>query len=649
VLAKEKRLLKERLVKAHPQGALVNVKQLRESLTGGELGHRVGLINSESEIDECVLMQPPCNVSRTSLGCVAARVEKQMQGHWLRSTALLRFLSSLFYLLLSHTELLCYFMIVLNQMASSSIISLPLPILLFFWGTLCSPRPPQRFWVTVIVYTMVTPLPTRLCGPFESTHFQAMVVVKSVCQLPFMPDTSHVPTNLPFSLPRIFGVERRANFAAWDVSLLLLLFFHRHVLMVACCFPTDTTRSTSHHVQSLGLWKKSDERQLSAERVPPTEGTAGERAVFLLVRVHWQFVGSDAPPRPASFIGRLLHPACRYIKDLYAPMFLCDFVCCLILVFGYSSFGVSARFAPRLGVEARWRRVSQVSSGDGDVVSDIRANRVSFAFVVMLIALMLLVVVDRAIYLRKSVWAKLLLQIALVTAVHAWLFFALPALTDRCASRAPPHSSRSYAAPGPRSSTCPPSCGTLSRPSTSCCRPGRSATATRRAPSATCSPSTSTWPASSSTMREPHQIGSTRLLAPNRVPPPRSFVEFPLLLELRTLIDWIWTDTCMSLLDYFNMENVYSIVYKLKAWRRYERRFPTPKGEPRSVWLKYGVGGTVLLLVILLVCLPLLMYALVNAIGERALPDEARLTVRLGDLPVGPVQSPNAPSRPSPL
>lgn len=45
----------------------------------------------------------------------------------------------------------------------------------------------------------------------------------------------------------------------------------------------------------------------------------------------------------------------------------------------------------------------------------------------------------------------------------------------------------------------------------------------------------------------------------------------PLLFELRTCIDWTWTDTVMPLGDFFSMENFFAAIYSVKCSRTYEQ------------------------------------------------------------------------------
>lgn len=68
---------------------------------------------------------------------------------------LLKLLFAMYNLLAANSELVCYFIIVLNNVVSASVISLFLPILVFLWAMLSVPRPSKKFWMTAIVYTEV--------------------------------------------------------------------------------------------------------------------------------------------------------------------------------------------------------------------------------------------------------------------------------------------------------------------------------------------------------------------------------------------------------------------------------------------------------------------------------------------------------------
>ena len=63
--------------------------------------------------------------------------------------------ASIWFGILAHSTLLCYFMVFLHQIKNASILSTPLPLMVFFWGSLTVPRPSKTFWVTLIAYTEV--------------------------------------------------------------------------------------------------------------------------------------------------------------------------------------------------------------------------------------------------------------------------------------------------------------------------------------------------------------------------------------------------------------------------------------------------------------------------------------------------------------
>ena len=128
-----------------------------------------------------------------------------------------RLLNSIYYLILSQSEVVCYFLMILTHLLSASILSLPLPLSVFLWALLSLPRPTKIYWITCI------------------TYIEAVVVIKYLFQFPLYP-WSKIPNTLEPSLMQtitILGIDRRENnFATVDLFLLLSLFLHRNILKV---------------------------------------------------------------------------------------------------------------------------------------------------------------------------------------------------------------------------------------------------------------------------------------------------------------------------------------------------------------------------------------------------------------------------------
>lgn len=73
----------------------------------------------------------------------------------------------------------------------------------------------------------------------------------------------------------------------------------------------------------------------------------------------------------------------------------------------------------------------QKHSAATDIASSLSDNQVPEAFLFMLLVQFSTMVIDRALYLRKTVLGKLAFQVVLVVAIHLWMFFILPAVTER--------------------------------------------------------------------------------------------------------------------------------------------------------------------------------------------------------------------------
>ncbi|XP_040063839.2 piezo-type mechanosensitive ion channel component 2 isoform X4 [Ixodes scapularis] len=504
--------------------------------------------------------------------------------------SLVRFLIACYYAIVSRSEVVCYLVIVLNQMKSASLLSLPLPLMAFLWGSLSVPRPTKAFWITIITYT------------------EAIVVIKYLFQFDFFDWNESGPVNRPFDPPRILGIEKRkedSDYALYDLLLLLLVFFHRFML------------------KSLGLWKDTDrgasvsvvqsppepalcgevraDRQSSdhASPDPATSGSQDEASEsidtlaqppdspsltsrggddplqdnFLYVSKMFDGVSRYVEPFH-NFFENLLHPVYRVTTDVYAYMFFCDFINFFIMVFGYWAFGTGG-------------------SEDG-VASYFQKNEVPVPFLIMLLAQFALIVIDRALYLRKYILGKLIFQVFIVFVIHIWMFFVLPGISQR-----------SFV----EEKNLPPKLWYFIK----CIYLILSA----------------------------YQIRSgypTRILG-NFFCKKYNYINYflfkgymliPFLYELRSLMDWIWTDTSMNLSNWLKMEDIFANVFLLKCQRRAEEEYPTPRGSRRSSLTKYGLGGILLFAIILVIWFPLLLFSLGNTVGQSLLPMDCTFELSLG-------------------
>ncbi|GAB1603264.1 hypothetical protein Ahia01_000607200 [Argonauta hians] len=526
-------------------------------------------------------------------------------------------------MLISQSELVCYLLIVLNQMMSASLLSMPLPVMVFLWGMLSVPRPSKTFWVTVITYT------------------EAIIVIKYLFQFTFFPwndpDQFKSWRTHPFWPPRILGIEKHDYYAIYDLALLLALFIHRTIL------------------KRYGLWKdaeditadleKAEGKQLSTPPSPrptrdgtsaETEDIDGERISAVdpvipqpptpsqppaqppapaqpptqlqLPQKKEMVVNVDPdesgltittlepspppPPRPLqrksdgpkkavailtpfrTFYRQMTNSTYNAVVDVYAPMFVCDFLAFLIVVFGYWAFG------PIQG------------AADGDVTTYLEENRVPIPFLVMLVVQFMFIIIDRALFLRKFVHGKFIFQVALIIIVHIWLFFVLPAITNRLFVNNIPAMLWYFV---------------------KCIYFALSA----------------------------HQIRSgypTRILG-NFLTKKYSylnlflfkgFLVIPFLLELRALMDWMWTDTTLALGSWLQMEDIYANIFVLKCWRHAETTYPTPRSIKRKNTIKYGVGGLLLLLIIFIIWFPLVLFSFANTVYVPNPPISCTVRISMG-------------------
>ncbi|XP_018306933.1 piezo-type mechanosensitive ion channel component isoform X8 [Mycetomoellerius zeteki] len=506
--------------------------------------------------------------------------------------------ASIWFGILAHSSLLCYFTVFIHQIKNASVLSTPLPLMIFLWGSLTIPRPSKTFWITMIAYVEV------------------IVIIKCIFQLELIPWNQKAPISHPLYEPRIIGVLKSSNYALWDLLLLLMLFFHRLMLkslgqwtaasprkIIPSQLPAvqakpsfsdkeqeelDIQKESDSHVEVEESQKQSSNDPVSDDNVPSVTDENKKLVAVQGKDPHSKFsetmntaVTKHTEPMK-NFFKRIIDPAGKEKTNVYAYMFLCDFFNFLLLIFGFSAFGTQ--------------------QGDGGVAAYLQENRVPMPFLLMLLLQFALIVIDRALFLKKSIVGKLIFQYCLVLGVHLWMFFILPSVTERQFNdKLPPQIWYMV------------KCFYLLLAAYQL----RQGYPTRILGNFLC---------------KKYSVVNYTLF--------KGFMLVPFLFELRAVMDWIWTDTSMTIMDWFKMEDVFASIYQIKCMRGVESDYPQPRGVKKKQMSKYLVGGSVLLLIIGLIWFPLLLFALGSTVGESNLPYDVSMKVRIG--PYEPIYSMSA-------
>ncbi|XP_065775240.1 piezo-type mechanosensitive ion channel component 2-like [Muntiacus reevesi] len=411
------------------------------------------------------------------------------------------------------------------------------------------------------------PRPSKRFWMAAIYYTEATVVVKYFSQFGLFPWTTKryagINREKPFSLPNILGVEKRDGSVLGDLVQLLALFFHRSTL------------------QGLGLWDQlpCDQAYCKGKRKSRRQrrNTSGESpgGGHLRRRADLDLSSQELPLSPPApkwafwrrWSLRIYHSICRFfsnlrqppaspVRDVYTLAFLVEVLNLVIVLFGYWAFGKHSA---------------------ADLAESLSEETVPGAFLVMVLVQFGTMLVDRALYLRKAVRCKCAFQLLLVLGTHLWLFFILPGVTTRRFN--------------------------LNRVAQTwylvkCIYFGLSAYQIRHG--------YPNWILGNCLTKNFSLVNLILF---------KGFRIVPFLLELRAVIDWMWTNTSLSLSNWTCLEDLYANIFIMKCHQESEKKYPQPPGRPQKRAVKYGLGGIATFALVFLMWFPLVFMSLVKTVG----------------------------------
>ncbi|XP_039260902.2 piezo-type mechanosensitive ion channel component 1-like isoform X4 [Styela clava] len=489
---------------------------------------------------------------------------------------ILRLFYAIWYTIISRTDVVCYMLVILNLMLTASIMSLVLPITIFLWSSLSTPRPTSRFWNFCIIY------------------LEIVIMIKFLFQFEFFPwnadNESNLQTYNPFWWPRIIGIEQKLRWSALDLAQLLAFFFHRSILKVHGLWnKVDKNKSENGEEiedgqqESKGGVKKGEPlaikgAQQSTSKEHTTDKEGGDVASQLKPKAEEETSKLDrfkkACTSPYRFYRRILTQEFSAVTDVYIYIFLCDVINFIIIIFGYWAFGKYATEA-------------------SDVVSNISSNKVPTGFLVMLLIQFGMMFIDRALYLRKNLTGKLIFQVCLVIGVHVWMFFLLPYINER------PFYMNGVAQTWYFFKAV---YFLLSAYQIRCGYPTR---------------------VLGNFLTKAYGTANLFLFKGYRM--------IPFLAELTAVMDWMFIETTMGIGEWFKFQSIYAEVFELKCWRVFEKNYPSPRTTPKSKLIKYLVGGLLVFFLIAIIWFPLLFMNIVLTIGGLTNnPEQVSIQITVG-------------------
>ncbi|KAL1518044.1 hypothetical protein ABEB36_001730 [Hypothenemus hampei] len=425
---------------------------------------------------------------------------------------------------------------------------------------------------------LTIPKPTKTYWVTIIAYILIMLFIKNFAFMNVVPwnGREHLHENNLFFPPKIIGLISENN-VTYNFFILVVFLFHRVVL------------------QMLGLWKVYNYR--TAKIIPDGDylfrdgqlvslpiQNQGKNPQILEVRTVDVSISDYFPKSILKGIGKygenfrlftqqLISPSSTQIPvDVYTPMFLCDFINMCLIMFFYGSFSAD-------------------TENEG-LIQFIQNNRVPLSFIIVVIVYFLLIITDRIIYIRKFRFGKLLFHFFQVVSCHLYFFILYPFITEKKFTKQPVVQTFYVF---------------------KCIYFLLSAYQIRNG-----------YPLLISFHHLWHGTGLFNRYGY------KFYLQIPYFFEMRTLLDWICSDSSLGITDWLKMEEIMQNVFDQRCEEEFEKKWKEPAGKPKGRTKKYFFGGVLYLLLILTVIFPFLLFSLGNTVGVRTHPAKIKLEVYMG-------------------
>eukprot|EP00730_Choanoeca_flexa_P018701 TRINITY_DN9110_c0_g1_i1.p1 TRINITY_DN9110_c0_g1~~TRINITY_DN9110_c0_g1_i1.p1 ORF type:complete len:901 (+),score=178.58 TRINITY_DN9110_c0_g1_i1:368-2704(+) len=302
-----------------------------------------------------------------------------------------------------------------NAIYVGSFLSTMFPLIVLLWATISKPFASYTFWrsFTVLVGIVIV---LRYVFRFKFWgSFNAPPPAGDPCEHAYLRDGC-------LTFARFMGLYRLSDGPGYmwdmvpDILLLVALTVHCSAMKVlgTACVRASSLRLSKEDYMILEAEGCGD---IADEVMAEIDTTHGAEPRRLDSTSSESSSDSNQPPPKRTALVKLMHfydhilnPATSLPEDYYIASFLLEFASFLVIVFGWDGF----------------RREDEYSTSKG-----LQADHIPGTLLMFLLLQFLMILVDRALYITRSLKLKLIYHYVSVILIHFLFFYTVPSTTGR--------------------------------------------------------------------------------------------------------------------------------------------------------------------------------------------------------------------------